>query len=137
MKISKFQFKDPVLLGVHFSVNEEFHTEKNCEVNLNTTVTVRKSEEEHNSATVTVIVEVGEKNNNSPFFISVQEQANFWWEDTGGEDSQADIDRLLDQNAPALLIGYIRPVIASITSSSPFPTFNLPFLDLTEQGNNN
>ncbi len=81
---------------------------------------------------------IGHEGNDVPFMITIAEQARFMWESNDefiDENEEECIDRLLRQNAPALLIGYIRPIIASITSSSPFPTYNLPFIDLTEKTN--
>ena len=56
--------------------------------------------------------------------------SEFSWEDEKEDDL---ISELLNINAPALLTGYMRPIISLITSSSRFPTFNLPFLDFTQQ----
>lgn len=41
-------------------------------------------------------------------------------------------DLLLKQNAPALLFSYIRPIIATITASSKYPAYDLPFVNFTE-----
>lgn len=42
------------------------------------------------------------------------------------------IESMLRMNAPALLLGYMRPIVANITNSSNFPVYNLPFLNVKE-----
>ncbi|MEI3592754.1 MAG: hypothetical protein V8Q05_07985 [Lachnospiraceae bacterium] len=37
------------------------------------------------------------------------------------------IEKLLNQNAPSLLLGYLRPIISQITAASPYNAYNLPF----------
>jgi preprotein translocase subunit secB len=136
MKISKFQFSNPVLIDLKFSINNDYHQDS-CQIGTRTTTNIQKSETE-NSAFVTVTMTIGHEGNDVPFMITIAEQARFMWESNDefiDENEEECIDRLLRQNAPALLIGYIRPIIASITSSSPFPTYNLPFIDLTEKTN--
>ena len=39
---------------------------------------------------------------------------------------------VLEKNAQALLIGYLRPIVANITNVSKFPAYNLPFINLNE-----
>lgn len=132
MKISKFQFSNPNLLDVVFHVNEEFN-EKNYKMEINTSVDVER-ETEKNEAFVTVTLSLGNKKN-APFFISITEQALFKWgkpDDPIVDEANESLKKLLKQNAPALLIGYIRPMIAFITSNSPYPSYHLPFVDFTE-----
>ena len=43
------------------------------------------------------------------------------------------VDKLLNQNAPSLLLSYIRPIVVQITAASPFPTYNIPFMNFTNK----
>lgn len=134
MRISKFQFQNPTLLALKFVVNEDYEQKELNEMKISTMVNVSHQPEE-NSALVRLTLEVGEENNNSPFFVSVQEQADFLWEKDGDGISEEDLNHLLHQNAPALLVSYIRPIIASVTGNSPYPMFHLPYLDLRQTQN--
>ena len=58
--------------------------------------------------------------------------SGFTWNDLDDEM----VDTLLRQNAPALLLSYARPIIASITNASKFPTYNIPFFDFSEESVN-
>ena len=46
------------------------------------------------------------------------------------EDSLSNI--YLNQNAPAVLLGYLRPIVAMITAASPFSAYNLPLINFRE-----
>ena len=48
-----------------------------------------------------------EKNDDIPFYIKAIEGANFRWNDELDDNM---IDRLLNQNAPSLLLSYLRPI---------------------------
>lgn len=122
-----FQFKDPVLLKLDYKENQNFDYEKFNEMKLDFEISVNKSK--NNQAFVTLSLVIGEDANN-PFYLSISMGSEFSWEDEKEDDL---ISELLNINAPALLTGYMRPIISLITSSSRFPTFNLPFLDFTQQ----
>ena len=42
------------------------------------------------------------------------------------------IDRLLNQNAPSLLLSYLRPIVAQVTSASKNGTYKIPFVNFTK-----
>lgn len=127
MEESFFQFKDPVLLKLDYKENQDFDYEKFNEMKLDFEISVNKSK--NNQAFVTLSLVIG-KDANNPFYLSISMGSEFSWEDEKEDDL---ISELLNINAPALLTGYMRPIISLITSSSRFPTFNLPFLDFTQQ----
>ena len=54
--------------------------------------------------------------------------SDFKWEDL----DEKTVDSMLNLNAPALLLSYMRPIVANITNSSKFPTYNLPFINFKE-----
>lgn len=41
-------------------------------------------------------------------------------------------EAMLKCNAPALLLSYMRPIVANITNVSKFPVYNLPFVNFQE-----
>ena len=59
-----------------------------------------------------------EKNDDIPKAI---EGANFRWNDELDDNM---IDRLLNQNAPSLLLSYLRPIVAQVTSASKYGTLS-------------
>jgi preprotein translocase subunit SecB len=125
MKESFFQFQDPVLLNMNYNENVNFNIQEFDNMKMNFKVSVDQKNE--SSAFVSLTLEIGDKDNN-PFYIEIEMGSLFTWIDNVEEKS---INELLRINAPVLLTGYIRPIVALITSTSRFPTFNLPFIDFT------
>lgn len=126
MKESNFQFQDPYIISLEFKDNKNFDPEnfENLKMNFDTNVSKSKTE---NKAFVSLSVTLGDEET-SPFYIMIEMGAVFEWNDNFDKDTLED---LVSKNAPALLISYIRPVVASITSSSRFPSFNIPFVDFS------
>lgn len=125
MKESFFKFSDPYLVSLEYVDNPNFNPDEFDDIKINFNNKIGKGDE-NQKASVAVIAEIGDKIK-CPFYIRVEMCAVFYWNNC--EDKQL-IKTLLEKNATSLLIGYIRPIISSITSSSRFPTFNLPFVDL-------
>ena len=130
MKESFFQFTNPNLVEIVFRLNSDFNVEDEFEVNIPTeTKTYIKREKDGNDAVVSLDIIIGEETSACPFYCFVSMLAKFRWD----EDANANVDDLLSLNAPALLLAYARPIISTITNSSPLPTFNIPFLDFTQR----
>ena len=86
---------------------------------------------EKDSSMVLLKLEIGSKGSSSPFYILAEEVAIFNWDADAIDESQR--DKLLKQNAPALLLSYLRPTIAMITSASPYASYNVPFMNFSEK----
>lgn len=125
MKNSKFQFDEPFVNKMFFEENERFDKSSVEEIKTNIMCSVLDKTE--NSAYVNVQVNIGD-DENAPFKLCVSMCARFYWDNS---DDKSEVDHFLNYNAVALLISYIRPVIANVTMNSRFPVFNLPFIDLT------
>ena len=128
---SIFQFSNPVLLKLDFKVNDRFEYNDNREVQLQLMVETQVNRQEHeNQAFVILDVRAGQKEESFPFYIHAQEAARFMWESALYDEEK--IDNLLKQNAPALLLSYLRPIIANVTGSSPYSAYHLPFMNFVE-----
>ena len=64
----------------------------------------------------------------APFKLKIKVASDFKWEYIEEER----VNAMLKNNAPALLLSYMRPIVASITNSSNFPAYNLPFMNFKE-----
>lgn len=132
MKESLFQFTAPELKSLTFSITENFHSE-NKTISLETKISSHlfnvKQEGEDASASVEVSVTIGKPDGSQPFYIDAIEAANFKW--PSGFYTNDEINTLLKKNATALLISYLRPIISNITGYSRYPSYNLPYVDLT------
>lgn len=138
MEKSKFQFTNPILKRLEFVVHDDFTKKGRLEMGIKVAVNCQHEKNDDctlgNSALITVTVSVGAKDNSTPFYIEADEEATFKW--ASGVYDEDQLDTLLNHNAVVLLLSYLRPIIANITASSPFPVYNLPYIDLTTREDN-
>ena len=130
MRSSKFQFLNPYLEEISFSANSNFDAEidnNGFEMQNNFNIQIQKKENE-NRANVKLILETNLENEEAPFKLCIKVASDFKWEDLDDKT----VESMLNYNAPALLLGYMRPIVANITNSSNFPAYNLPFINFKE-----
>lgn len=127
MDKSSFQFSKPVLLEFRYHVNENSSYIDGTEFEMKFGLNILRDSAQK-QADVALRVEIGKESKELPFHIIAAMMSTFTW---GELDNPAAIDAMLKQNATALLISYLRPVIASVTNWSRYPTFDLPFIDVT------
>ncbi len=118
---SSFQFSRPVLVKSEFQLNDDFKVEEGANIEMKIDASVDKS-------VVALTLKIGAKDSNYPFFIDITEQASFKW----NENLDGVYEQLLNQNAPALLLGYIRQMVVELTAASPYSAYHLPFIDFTK-----
>ncbi len=87
-----------------------------------------KRSENDNRANVELELKTNIDNEEAPFKLKIKMASDFKWSDLDDET----VDAMLKFNAPALLLGYMRPIVANITNSSNFPAYNLPFINFKE-----
>lgn len=137
MRQSNFQFTTPVLTGLIFEPHSNFTQCDNVDFTGDLKVLVNYDDSGENSevrqATVTVYLTIGTDDDSTPFLIKAEESAHFRWKTNAYSEKQEKV--LLNQNAPTLLLSYLRPIIANITLQSSYPAYNLPYIDLTDSGN--
>lgn len=130
MKPSKFQFLNPYLVEVYFVANPNFALGvDNGEIEMQNdfNIQVKRSKNE-NRANVELTLETNTENEKAPFKLGIKVASDFKWEDL----DEKTVESMLNHNAPALLLGYMRPIVANITNSSNFPAYNLPFINFKE-----
>lgn len=130
---SSFQFNNPSVTTLNFEINDDFYSEDfdgfdDIEITRN----IRMPEENAQNAIVSIVFDLGQKNEKSPFKIHIRMESEFTWTEsmnTLDEEGNKHVDTFLKYNAPSLIMSYMRPVIAGITNSSKFPAYNIPFMD--------
>lgn len=131
MEASKFQFTQPRLLKLSYQENQGFRKNSDTvDMPIEVKPTIQYTETD-TKAVVELQVKIGDKVKGAPFVISVMMGAMFRWKK--GDFSEEAIDKLLRKNAVSLLLSYARPIIATVTSQSRFPTYDLPYIDLTSE----
>ena len=128
--VSGFQFSDPILTKVIYEINEEFNAKgPNESVEIPIAFKVIRDKLKENSTDLSLECTIGGRDGRFPFYLVVAMQSCFYWQ----EDYTSELlEGLLTQNAPALLLGYLRPTIAQITVASPFPPVHIPLVDFTK-----
>ena len=131
MSESGFQFSNPVLIKLSFELNKEFDPANSQpeKVSMNSRVSISSTED--NSAIVTLDIGIEPNGENYPYIISAAMSSEFRWSSEISDKKL--IDSLLHKNAPALLLGYLRPYIAFITAAGPAQQVNIPFMDFTKK----
>ena len=125
---SSFQFTNPSLTQLEFLVNELFDKENNkqAKIKMHLSIEVEKKDNILGEAQVALTLEMGDKSADVPFYIRAVEKANFRWDQSLKEN---DVDSMLKQNAPALLLSYLRPIIVQVTASSLYGAYHIPFMN--------
>lgn len=129
MKTSKLQFLNPYLVELNFNENENFDRKNNKELEMQNKfdIEIQKHKDE-NIAKVQLSLNINKDNEDAPFKLSIKVASDFIWEDM----EEKAVENMLNLNAPALLLGYMRPIVANITNVSSFPVYNLPFINFKE-----
>lgn len=130
---SEFQFNNPAVTALDFEINDDFNPEAfEGFDDIEITRRIRMSEGEEQEAIVSIVYDLGQENEASPFKIHIRMESNFTWTKSMNKlDKNGDkqIDAFLKYNAPSLIMSYMRPVIANVTNFSKFPAYNIPFMD--------
>lgn len=124
MKESKFQFKTPYLAELNF-VNS-FWEDGEEKVEMNNFFSIDITDKKQNSAIVELTLEVKKENLQMPFVLKIKYASEFMWEE---DMEDAVVDKMLRTNAPALLLSYMRPIIANLTNAAGYPAYNIPFMN--------
>lgn len=127
--ISEFQFSNPSLLNLSFGLNDGFVNSENTNIEIKSEVEIGSGPED-NSAVVILKLTIGKEDVSAPFYIYAEEGAAFRWNAEKIDEQHQ--EKLLKQNAPALLLSYLRPTISVITAASPFNAYDIPFMNFTE-----
>ena len=130
---SEFQFSNPELTNIEFISNSDFLDVNDGEVQMkiDLSVKVEKMQGMENEAKVSLRVCLGEQSDKYPFYLEAVECGFFRWETGKYKDDV--VEKLLNQNAPSLLLSYLRPIIFQITAASSFEAYNLPFINFTSR----
>ena len=131
MKESNFKFTNPIVEKLVYNISEKYNPSITPTVNNNFEVNIARSESSNEAIVrLKVTVDGNLDDANSPFSVSLTIGAKFIWDDSYDEET---ISSLLSINAPALLLGYARPIISSITTTCPCGAYNLPFYNFLQK----
>ena len=127
-KESNFRFIVPKLTGLTYELNETYK-EKSIPIKLKIQTETKILKNEHN-ARVSLELIIFDRNsynkNEVPFYIGITMVGDFDWDDDIDENV---LEILLENNAPATLLSYMRPYISNLTVGSGYPPLIVPLLN--------
>lgn len=127
---SEFQFSNPSLLKLSFGLNEGFGDNEKVKIAVKPEVEIGSGPEKDSSVVILKLA-IGNEDASAPFYIYAEEGAVFKWNAEKIDEQHK--EKLLKQNAPALLLSYLRPTISVITAASPFNAYDIPFMNFTKE----
>ena len=139
---SGFRFSDPKLVFSIFIVNKSYNGDfskiKDIPFKIETQAsqTTELKDGIHQQATVMLILKTSdeiEMDETIPCYISASIEAGFAWKKKEYDENTLNI--LLKENAPALLLSYLRQHIVTLTEASEIPVQHIPFIDFTNNVN--
>ena len=129
MQKSKFQFLNPYLEDLKFTINDEFVLNGNkLEMQNEFGISVKRKENEKREKVI-LTLEINKAKDNMPFELEIKVASDFKWDDSLSDEK---VEYMLNTNAPALLLSYMRPIVANITNASKIPAYNLPFINFVK-----
>ena len=131
MTISSFQFTQPLLTKANFEMrSSKEEIQSSVDLHLHRSIV---NIEGKNQALVELLVQLNKKENKEKedacFVCEVAMQSMFSWSEDVSEEQAKD---LLEINAPATLLSYIRPIVASLTNASPVSVYNIPYINMLD-----
>lgn len=129
MQKSNFKFKNPKLTQLEFKVNQDYNNDSMLTLDIKDNIIVNRTNE--TSASVILKLQIFRKEDfkDVPFIISIEMQGDFSW---SSDMDKEIVDVLLKQNAPAVLLSYMRPYITTVTTGSGYPPLILPLMNFVE-----
>jgi preprotein translocase subunit SecB len=128
MEKSNFKFSNPKLVKLDFEIKNGDNANISNDI-LNVSLNNNIDKKSTNEAVVELEIKIGEDSSEFPFFINLIIGAHFKLD---GEIQGISFDKLLEINAPTVLLSYARPIISLITTQAGMKPLNLPFLNFTK-----
>ena len=129
MQKSSFQFSNPHIERIDFRMNPATIDSDNLPISIEIQSEI---DSEHNEAVAKLNLVIGKLDEdgdlllNSIFFSGVI-SANFKW-----NEKIENPEKMLKVNGGAVLLSYIRPIVATLTMQAGVKPLNLPFVNFAE-----
>ena len=127
-----FSYESPTLKWLEFRPNDDFELQsEQKEVNMKLKFDVQIHKDKNlPEASVDLTCELGGKEAAYPYYLRITETSRFRWVEDMDKEK---VKQLLELNAPALLLSFLRPMVLQITVASHFTACQIPFVDFTKR----
>ena len=135
MKESNFQLVGkPKINSLSYETNKEFSFVGELPLTFNNDVNITRGIDE-NSHEAIVVLDLGifstQEFEKVPFQINMKIEGHFKWADDLASNEEL-LGIMLKQNAPAVLYGYLRPLITLITVEASMPPLIIPLMNFKD-----
>ena len=132
MKESNFQLiGKPKLNRIDYQTNRNFTFVKELQLELNNDITITKNAEEGAPEAIVLLkagIFSGKQLDEVPFQFNMEIEGFFKWTEELAENEDL-LETMLNQNAPAILYSYLRPLITLITVEADMPPLVIPLMN--------
>ncbi len=128
MKESFFRLKSQFTEEIIFKKNSDFKDRK-IKLKFSHKLEIKNIDETSSSVKLIFNIFTEEELEVSPFFISITQLGEFQYP---SDLDKADLENLLNINAPAVLLSYIRGLVSQITAFSGYPALIIPLMNFAK-----
>lgn len=128
MKESFFRLRSQFTEEIIFKKNSDFKDRK-IKLKVSHKLEIKNIDETSSSVKLIFNIFTEEELGISPFFISITQLGEFEYP---SDLDKTDLKNLLNVNAPAVLLSYIRGLISQITAFSGYPALIIPLMNFTK-----
>lgn len=128
MKKSPFQLKEQAIIDIDYNVNE-YYSKSEEDLKIGAQTVIKKVSDNVAAVYLTVSLFKDKEFQSVPFSMIVKSRGIFSW-DSGLEKKT--LTALLENNAPAILYSFIRPIVSNLTAFSIGGSLMLPLLNFSE-----
>lgn len=128
MKESFFRLKSQSTEEIIFKKNNDFK-DKKIKLEFSHKLEVKNISETSSNVKLIFNIFTEKKLRESPFFISITQSGVFEYPK---DINKKTLENLLNINAPAALLSYIRGIISQITAFSGYPALIIPLINFNE-----
>ncbi|PIM76434.1 protein-export chaperone SecB [Fusobacterium polymorphum] len=128
MKESFFRLKSQFTEEIIFKKNSDFKDRK-IKLKVSHKLEIKNIDETSSNVKLIFSIFTEEELAESPFFISITQLGEFQYP---SDLDKTDLENLLNINAPAVLLSYIRGLISQITAFSGYPALIVPLMNFAK-----
>ena len=128
MKESFFKLRSQFTEEIIFKKNSDFKDRK-IKLKVSHKLEIKNIDETSSNVKLIFSIFTEEELAESPFFISITQLWEFQYP---SNLDKTDLENLLNINAPAVLLSYIRGIISQITAFSGYPALIIPLINFSE-----
>ena len=128
MKESFFRLRSQFTEEIIFKKNSDFKDRK-IKLKVSHKLEIKNIDETSSSVKLIFNIFTEEELEVSPFFISITQLGEFQYP---SDLDKTDLENLLNINAPAVLLSYIRGLVSQITAFSGYPALIIPLMNFAK-----